>query len=134
MTDAHKAFRQDMEEKTPDEFMGIKGQGLFSISIFAISITQGDLAVSDVEDAVIGQSHAVGVAAEVIEHGLWGAERLFGVDDPALLACGFGLAGGRRDFSFSQACCNRARNFPRNTWLRALTGNRKLGRASIQRL
>ena len=42
---------------------------LFLIPIFAISITQGDLTVFDVEDAVIGESHAVGVAAEVIEHG-----------------------------------------------------------------
>ena len=50
--------------------MGIKGQGLLSISIFAISITQGDLAVLEVEDAVIGQSDTVGVAAEVVEHGL----------------------------------------------------------------
>ena len=39
-----------------------------------------------VEDAVIGERDAVGVAAEVIKHGLWRAERLFGIDDPALLA------------------------------------------------
>src|SRR5262245_41211983 len=36
-------------------------------------------------------------------------------------------------FPFSQACCNRARNFPRNTWDRAVTENRKFGRAPIQR-
>ena len=58
----------------------------FLIPIFSISITQGDLSVLDRKDAVIGQRHAVGVAAEVIEHGLWRTERLFGVDDPAFLA------------------------------------------------
>jgi hypothetical protein len=100
VTDAHKALRQDMEEKTPDEFMGIKGQGLLSISIFAISITQGDLAVLDVEDAVIGQSHAVGVAAEVIKHGLWRTERLFGVNHPVLFPQGLGIPVSRWDFSF----------------------------------
>ena len=100
MTDAHKAFGQDMEEKTPDEFMGIKGQGLLSISIFAISITQGDLAVLDVEDPVIGRSHAVSVAAEVIKHGLWGSERLFGVNHPILFPQGLGIPVSRWDFSF----------------------------------
>ena len=81
-----------MEEKTPDEFMGIKGQGLLSISIFAISITQGDLAVLDVEDAVIG--------AEVIKHGLWGSEGLFGVNHPILFPQGLGIPVSRWDFSF----------------------------------
>ena len=100
MTDAHETFRQDMEEETTDEFMGIKGDGLLFISIFAISITQGDLTVLDVEDAVIGQRHAVGVAAEVIKHGLWRTERLFGVDHPALLAYGLGLVGRRGIFPF----------------------------------
>ena len=50
--------------------MGIKGHGLFSILIFSIPVTEGDLAVMDGEDAVIGQRHAVGIAAEVIKHGL----------------------------------------------------------------
>src|SRR5215831_20867928 len=68
--------------------------------IFAISITQGDLTVLDRKDAVVGQRHAVGIAAKVVEHGLWRAERLFGVDHPALLACGFDRVVGRRDFSF----------------------------------
>ena len=39
-----------------------KGEGLFSISIFAISIAQEDFSVFDFKDAVIGQSYAVGVA------------------------------------------------------------------------
>jgi hypothetical protein len=30
-------------------------------------------------------------------------------------------------FPFSQACSNRARNFPRNTWDRAVTGNSQEG-------
>ena len=86
VTDTHEAIGQYVEEKTADEFVGIKGHSLFSIPIFSIPIAQGDLAVLDGEDAVVGQSHAVGVAAEVIEHGLWRAERLFGIDHPVLLA------------------------------------------------
>lgn len=86
MTDAHEALRQDVKQEAADEFVGLKRQSLFSISIFSISVTQGDQAVLDVEDAVIGERDAVGVAAEVIEDGLRGAERLFRIDHPALLA------------------------------------------------
>jgi hypothetical protein len=65
---------------------GIKGQGLLSISIFAISITQGDLAVLDVEDAVIGERDAVSGAAEVVEDMGGGAEGLFRIDVPIVSA------------------------------------------------
>ena len=134
VTDAHKAVRQDVKQEAADEFMGPKRDRRFQPSLsFSISITQGDLTVLDRKDALVGQRDAVGVAAEVIKHGLWRAERLFGVDHPVLLAICFDLFS-RWDFSFAQACCNRSRNFPRNTRLRALTGNRKFGRASIQRL
>ena len=100
MTDAHKAIRQDVKEEAADEFVGIKGHGLFSIPIFSISITKGDLAVLDVEDAVVGESDAVGVAAEVIQHGLWRTERLFGVNHPVLFPQGLGIPVSRCDFSF----------------------------------
>ena len=85
VTDAHEAIRQDVKQEAADKFLGLKSHRLFLIPVSAISIAQGDLAVLDVEDAVIGESDAVGVAAEVIEHGLWRTERLFGVDHPALL-------------------------------------------------
>jgi hypothetical protein len=95
-----KPIRQDVKQEAADEFMGLKRDRLFFIPIFAISITQGDLTVLDVEDAVIGQSHAVGVAAEVIEHGLWRTERLFGVNHPVLFPRGLGIPVSRWDFSF----------------------------------
>ena len=86
MTDAHEAIGQDVKQEAADEFLGVKGEGRFSVAILSISITQGDLTVLDRKDALVGQRHAVGIAAEVIEHGLWRTERLFGVDHPALLA------------------------------------------------
>src|SRR3989304_2366128 len=86
VADTHEAIGEHVEEKTADEFVSIKGQNLFSIPVFAISITQGDFSILDFNDAVVGERDAVGVAAEVIKHGLRGAERLFRVDDPVLLA------------------------------------------------
>ena len=86
VTDAHEAIGQDVEQEAADELLGIEGEGLLSIPIFSISIAQGDLVVVDLNNAVIGESDSVGVAAEVVKHGLWRTERLFGIDDPALLA------------------------------------------------
>jgi hypothetical protein len=54
VTDAHKAFGQDVEEEAADEFVGIKDDGLFSIAVFTISVAQGDPALLHVEDAVVG--------------------------------------------------------------------------------
>lgn len=134
MTDAHEAIGQYVEEEAADKFVGVEGDDLFSIPIFAISVAQGDLAVVDSEDAVVGQSHAAGVAAEVIEDGLWRAERLFRVDDPVFLRDGLISLFAPSIFPRCWACCNRLQNFPRKTRLKALTGNRKFCRALIQRL
>src|SRR4029077_6521275 len=40
------------------------------------------LAIFDVDDPMIGNGHAVGVAADIIHHLLWPGERWLGVDDP----------------------------------------------------
>jgi hypothetical protein len=40
----------------------------------------------DRKDAVIGQRDAVGVAAEIVKHGLWGTERLFWRKRPSSFA------------------------------------------------
>ena len=86
VTDTHEAFGQDMEEEAADEFLSMEGQGLFSVLVFAIPISEGDLAVFEFEDAVIGERHTVSVAAEVIEDLLWGGERFFRIDDPLCVA------------------------------------------------
>ena len=88
-----------MKQEATDKFLGIKEEGLCLITVFAISVAQGDLSVFDSEDAVIGQSHTMGVAAEVIEDSLWRAERLFRVDDPVRFPQCFGFIVGRRELS-----------------------------------
>src|SRR5262249_6267883 len=97
---AHEALGQYVEHEAAGEFMGLKRDRLFFTPLFAISITQGDLTVLDRKDAVVGQRHAVGIEAEGLKDGLWRTERLCGVDHTVLFACGFGLVGSRRDFSF----------------------------------
>jgi len=48
----------------------------FAIAVSSISIAQGDFSVLDWENTIVGERHAVGVAAEVVEDGLGRAERL----------------------------------------------------------
>jgi len=99
VADTHEAVGEHVEEKTADEFVGVKRQSLFSIPVFAISITQGDQAVLHVEDTVVGKSDAVGVAAEIIKDRVWGAERLLRINHPVLFTQCFEFLAWGRDFS-----------------------------------
>ena len=84
VTDAHEAIGQDVKQKAADEFFGIEGHRFQPVFISSVPVAKTDLAVFDGEDTVIGERHAVGVAAEVIENGLWRAEGFFRIDHPVL--------------------------------------------------
>ena len=70
VTDAHEAIGQDVEQEAADKFVGLQSYRLFSIPVFAISIVQSDFCVFDLENTVIGERHAIAVAAEIIKDGL----------------------------------------------------------------
>ncbi len=65
-----------------DEFVGFEGHGLFSVLIFSVPVTEGDFSVMGRENPIIGQRHAVGVAAEVVQNMDGRSERLLRIDDP----------------------------------------------------
>ncbi len=69
-----------------DELLSVEGLGFEPIFVFSISISEADLAVLHRQDTVVGDSHPVGIAAEVVEDLVRGGERLLGVDDPILVA------------------------------------------------
>ena len=82
MTHAHEAFGDHVEQEAADKFVGIEGHGLFSVLIFSVPVTEGDFSVVGRENPIIGERHAVGVAAEVVEDMGRRSERFFGIDDP----------------------------------------------------
>ena len=98
VTDAYEAVRQDVQQEATDEFMGLDGEGLFSIAVFPISVAQGDLAIVDLNNAIVRERHPVGVAAEVVENGLGRTEGLFRINDPILLARDFDLVVDSLEF------------------------------------
>ena len=82
MTHTHEAFGDHVEQETADEFVSIEGHGLFSVLIFSVPVTEGDFSAVGRENSIIGERHAVGVAAEVVEDMDGRSERFFGIDDP----------------------------------------------------
>ena len=75
-----------MEQEAADELLGVEGLGFEPIFVFSIPISEGDLTVFGAEDAVVGDSYSMGVAAQVIEDLLWGGEGFFRIDDPVGVA------------------------------------------------
>ena len=65
---------------------GRKGHRFQAIFVFSIPVGEGDLAVFEFEDAVVGERHPVRIATEVIEDFVWGRERLFRIEDPVCVA------------------------------------------------
>ena len=88
VTDALKPRRQRVDEKTPDELIGAERHGArFLLVLVAIVLPlESDAAIGGRQKALIGNGHAVGVSAEVLEDLLRPAERRLGVDDPLFLA------------------------------------------------
>src|SRR4030095_7665371 len=82
VTHAHETFGDHVEQEAADEFVGIKGHGLFSVFIFSVPVTEGNVSVTGGDNPIIGERHAVGVAAEVVQHMGRRSKRFFGIDDP----------------------------------------------------
>ena len=66
------------------ELDGVEGQPFLFAAVLVVLDGEGDLASLEVDDAVVGDGHAVGVAAQVAEDLLGSAEGRLGVDDPVL--------------------------------------------------
>jgi hypothetical protein len=45
VTHTHEAFGDHVEQEAANEFVGIEGHGLFSVLIFSVPVTEGDLSI-----------------------------------------------------------------------------------------
>ena len=84
--DAHEAFGQYMQEKAAEEVHGIKGHDALLAAVGIIAPEEADALAVEGGDAVIADSHAMGVAAEVAQDMFGSAEGRLGVDVPFLVA------------------------------------------------
>lgn len=82
--DADEAAREDVEQETSQELLRGKRHLFLLIAMGVILPAEGNPILVEVQEAVVGDSHAMGIASEITDDVLWSAERWFGVDDPVL--------------------------------------------------
>ena len=65
MPDAHESRGQDVEQEPADEFLSNQRHGLPVARVLSVPVGKSDVLCFDIENPVIGDSGAVGVAAQV---------------------------------------------------------------------
>ena len=88
VADADEAGGQDVEEETAEELDGFERQNLFDTAVAVILPAEPEAAVLELEQAMIGDSDFVGIAAEIVNDLGGATEGALGIDNPALTAGG----------------------------------------------
>ncbi len=90
---AMEAPGQYVEEHASDELRGRERHRCLSLAVPVIGVAEAGLSCVDIQQPVVGDGEAVGIAADVI-HDLRGAtEGRLGVDDPVALPYGLEVIG-----------------------------------------
>lgn len=82
VSDANKAARKQVEEKTAQELIHRKRHSALLVAVRRISPTESDVAICQGNQAMVGDGHSMGIAAEVFENMFRAAKGPFAVDDP----------------------------------------------------
>ena len=93
MADLHEAGGQHVQQESADELVSIEAHLLLEVVVAAVAVAEGDTAIVEGQDAMIGDSDAVGVATEVVEHLPRAGKGALGIDDPRLVREGVQKAG-----------------------------------------
>jgi hypothetical protein len=101
VANALEPVRQHMEQKPADKFVGGQGHRFVLAAMAIILPLEADLIVLDIEEAVVGDGHAVGVAAHVVEDLLRSSEWALGIDHP------FGSFGAGQELGESESFAKR---------------------------
>jgi hypothetical protein len=84
VTDMDEVVGPGVEEEAAEEFFCLEGHGALAV-MGVVLVAEGDLAVFEGQQSVVGDGHAVSVAGEVFEYAEGVGEGGFGVDDPFFL-------------------------------------------------
>ncbi len=82
MADTDEALGEQMQQEAAQELIERYGHQFLFIVVSRVAPTKGDLAIGQRDQSMIGDGHAMSVAAEILEYILGAAEGWFGVDDP----------------------------------------------------
>src|SRR5579883_440519 len=82
VADALETGWQGVQQEAAEELFGGQGQDFGLVWMAVVFPLKRDLILLKCQQALIGDGHAVGVAAEILEHLLWAAEGRLGVNYP----------------------------------------------------
>lgn len=85
MPDPDEAFRQDVQEKSPDELCGRQSHHALGSASPIISVPESDDAALQIEEPSVRDGDAVRVAREILKNLLGRAEGRLRIEDPLLL-------------------------------------------------
>ena len=88
---AVESVGQAVEQEAADELGCVERHQLALVRLSIVAPAEPDPGLVDGHEPAVGDRHAMGVAPEIGEHLVGGAERRFGIDDPADLAQALGL-------------------------------------------
>ena len=86
MADADEAVGNDVEQEATEELVDGEVQDLDPIAVGVVAPAKADVSVGEVDQTVVGEGDAMGVATEIGEHMLGSGKRGLAVDDPRRLA------------------------------------------------
>ena len=78
-------FGQYMKQESSDKLISLDRHGLLAVIVGIISPEKRDIAVPDIEDAVIADGDPVGISPEVLKYPFGATEGRFAIDNPLLL-------------------------------------------------
>ena len=80
--DAHETLREQVEQKTTQKVICLECHGLFPVSMGAVPPAKCHISIGKGDQALVGNGHAMCVAAEIAENIFRTAEWPFAVNDP----------------------------------------------------
>ena len=74
-----------MKEESSDELGGLQSHDLLFITVSIITPSERNLAILNLQDAVIADGDPVGISAQILKDSLGTAERRLAIDNPLLI-------------------------------------------------
>lgn len=82
VADADEALGEQVKQEATQKLIVRDGHHFLPIVVGRVAPAEGDLAVGEGDQAMVGDGDAVSIAAEILQHILGSTERWFRVDDP----------------------------------------------------
>jgi hypothetical protein len=82
MPETHEAVGEHMQEEAADKFVGVERHGLGSMTLTPVPVGQADPSIAYIEDAVVRDGNAMGIAADIVQDVLRAGKGGLGVDHP----------------------------------------------------